>query len=168
MPTYNFNLIIESIQNHRINIAWISVNTIQKLIKAQTGNCQTSSKNSITNLLGGLTKIISFGGKISSASCKDFFHRFTRVKSLRHCYLLAESPIPISLMVRNSHDYDSVGYLLPNTRVKVIQNNSQNQSTNLEILAEANKTGFICIEREPQLFAIGFLNPHRYIICNVD
>lgn len=108
------------------------------------------------SLLGALTKVVSFGGKISTANCTEFFLRFPRVKSLRHCYLLSESPIPISMMVRNSQDYDSVGYVMPNTRIKVLQDPTNGDSMN-----EPNKPGFICVEREPELFALGYLNQYR-------
>ncbi|KAI2804953.1 hypothetical protein BLOT_003942 [Blomia tropicalis] len=148
LPTYRLETIVQSIQLHRINLAWFSSITIHRLLNE-------NKKFSLRNL----TKLITFGGKISKELCTEFLLKYTNVKSFRHCYLMAESPIPISMMILNSHDYNSVGFVLPNTRVKILQNPLDQHSMN-----EINRVGFICIEREPELFAIGCLHNNQQIV----
>lgn len=151
LPTYDYGTLVEAVVEHGVHLAWLSSATVLKLLKTYRFNVDRLSP------LGSLKKVTVFGGRVSADACKQFFSLYPSVKSLRHCYLIAESAVPVSMMIRNSHDYDSVGFALPNSRVKVVAD----PANSAESLVEAHKHGFICIEREPELFAIGYLSQYR-------
>ena len=144
LPTFDYSKITKSFSNHKISVIMLPSNCIAKLAFDDTVS------------LKSITKIITFGGKLTTDVCTSFFKRFSTVKSLRNCYLMAESPCPISLKVRNAYDFDSVGYLLPNTRVKVTNVNG--------IVLEQHRLGYIAVERHKHMFAIGHLSHKRFYL----
>lgn len=141
LPTYHYRLVMEAIRNCKINLAMLPAHCIIRLTNDKNAN------------LGNLCKIISYDGTLSMSICEAFFKHFPNVKSLRNCYLMAECPCPVSIMGRNSHEYDSVGCLLPNTRLKVTNSNGE--------VVEQNRSGYISFERHKSMFALGYLSNMR-------
>ncbi|XP_027196009.2 uncharacterized protein LOC113790529 [Dermatophagoides pteronyssinus] len=153
VPGYDYVHIIDAIVRYRIYSAILPSNFLIKLLKDTGHNV----------ILENLIKIISFGGKISSILCQNFFHRFPNVRSIRHCYIMAETPCPITMLIRNSNDYDSAGFPLPNTRIKI-----HSLADYDDEMLEANCCGLIAVGREQNMFAIGYIsnNSSRIIELN--
>ncbi|OTF70635.1 hypothetical protein BLA29_004453 [Euroglyphus maynei] len=61
------------------------------------------------------------------------------------------------MLIRNSNDYDSAGFPLPNTQIKI---HSMTDHDDDEML-EANCCGLIAIKRERKMFAIGYISNNR-------
>ncbi|XP_046915846.2 uncharacterized protein LOC124496373 isoform X1 [Dermatophagoides farinae] len=153
LPSYDYVHIIDAIVRYRIYLAILPSNFLIKLLKDTGHNVK----------LEYLIKIIAFGGKISTILCQKFFHRFPNVRSIRHCYLMAETPTPITMLIRNSNDYDSAGFPLPNTQIKIHSLFDYDDE-----MLEANCCGLIAIGRERNMFAIGYLSNNSSRIMELN
>lgn len=149
IPSYDYVHLIDAIVRYKIYLAILPSNFLIKLLKDTGHNI----------IIENLIKIISFGSKISTILCQKFFHRFPNVRSIRHCYIMAETSCPITMLIRNSNDYDSAGFPLPNTQIKI---HSMTDHDDDEML-EANCCGLIAIKRERKMFAIGYISNNRSV-----
>lgn len=154
---FDYATLPTTIKQNQISIAFLSSSTVLSLIN--------DSDTSLS--VGDLTKVIVFGGQVSPALVVQMYTRHTGVKSLRHCYLLAECPTPISVMVLNSRKYDSVGHLWCNTKLRTIRPDVDPSSEypatvsatgELQTLClDVIETGLLYISKPRHEFALGYL-----------
>jgi 4-coumarate--CoA ligase len=145
MPQLNYNQFINYVQKYLITAALLPPPVIIRL-----------AKDPEDRDISSLTKIISFGSVLHKNIGNKFTSRYKHVNDLRQGLFHTECMAPISLMVKNSTDFDSIGVPTPNTKVKII-----NPETGEQL--PVNQTGIICVHREDAL-SKGYLNNSKTLI----
>lgn len=153
LPEYDYKSMTRAIVEHKVKMAWMSSVTLARLI----------NDADIDLALDGLMKIIVFGGQCLMSQCLKAFIRFPSIKSIRSCYLVAESAYPLTIMQLNSKDYDSVGHVMANTEMMMIE------AIDSQFACEMNKAGVICAKRNQDAWALGYLRgrvlePLRWLV----
>ncbi len=139
MPHLDYNQFVNYVQKYKITAALLPPPVIICLAK-DPENRDISS----------LTKIISFGSVLHKNIGNQLTSRYKHVKDFRQGLFQTECMAPISLMVKNSTEFDSIGVPTPNTKVKIINPDTGEQLS-------ANQNGMICVHREDAL-SKGYLN----------
>ncbi len=139
MPQLDYNQFINYVQKYKITAALLPPPIIICLAK-DPENRDISS----------LTKIISFGSVLPKNIANQLISRYKHVKDLRQGLFQTECMAPISLMIKNSTEFDSIGVPTPNTKVKIINPETGEQLS-------ANQNGMICVHREDAL-SKGYFN----------
>jgi len=139
MPQFDYKPFVYYVKKYKITAAILSPSAIICLLK-DPENCDISS----------LSKVISCGSALPKNIVNQFMERYKHVKDLRQGLFQTECMAPISLMVKESSEFDSVGVPTPNTKVKIVD-----PETGEQLLA--NQRGEICVYREDAL-SNGYFN----------
>lgn len=137
MPGFDRRRFVTWVQKYKISAAILSAQTIMSLIK-------DSEDSDLVASMSSLTKVISCGSVLPKSMAIQFVERFKSVKDLRQGLFHSECLTPISLMIKNSQEYDSAGVPTPNTTVIIKEWQSGQQ-------LGANQIGEICVQREDGL-----------------
>ena len=137
MPGFDRNQFVNCVKKYRISAAILSPQSIMSLIK-------DSEDNDLSTTMSSLTKVISCGSVLPKSVATQFVERFKSVKDLRQGLFQSECMAPITLMIKNSQEYESVGVPTPNTTV-IIKEWQSGQ------LLGANQIGEICVQRKDAL-----------------
>lgn len=143
---FDYVKLINAIKQYQINLAILPINIVIKLIK--------DDQHSLPDTI---VKIIVFGGKLSTSLCHKLLIRYTNIKSIRTCYIIAETPCPIAMIIRNCQEYTSVGFPLPGTQIKIIKLTDHNE------MLPAYSNGLVAIGRIKEMFSLGYLSNERLV-----
>ena len=139
MPTFERKDFVNYVKKYRISAALLTAQSIISLLKSaeDTPNFATQMKS--------LVKIISCGSVLTKTFSKQFIDVFKHIKDLRQGLFQTECMTPITLMVKGTTDFESIGVPTPNTTVIIKEWQSGDQ-------LGANQIGEICVRREDSLY----------------
>ena len=138
MPSFERKDFVNYVKKYRISAALLTAQAVISLVKIADDipNFATEMKS--------LIKIISCGSVLTKTFANRFVESFKHIKDLRQGLFQTECMAPITLMIKGSTEYDSIGVPTPNTSIVIKEWQSGEQ-------LGANQIGEICVKREGAL-----------------